>query len=43
MGSPRFKIEPRDVPPTAVAKFLGLTEARFAASELAPVSTGHPA
>ncbi len=31
MGQPRFKVEPRDVPPIAVARFLGLTEARFLA------------
>jgi hypothetical protein len=41
--SPRFKIEPRDVPPTVAAKVLGLTEARFLACLPDLLARGFPA
>ena len=40
---PRFRIEPRDVPPDAAARRLGLTQARFEQTLPQLMSRGFPA
>lgn len=43
MTGPRFRVEPRDVPPAAVARVLGLSEARFAVVIPDLLARGFPA
>lgn len=42
MSGPRFKVEPRDVPPAAAARVLGLTEATFMARLPELLARGFP-
>jgi hypothetical protein len=41
--SPRFKVEPRDVPPAVAARLLGLTEERFLSCLPDLMARGFPA